>query len=235
MGGSPPCGDSVRAVKDLCRQTATAKNWPSKPKNDQNINFSDHDTIGVHTPHNVPPLIKIGIGLCEVTKVLIGTCSLVDLTFRETLDKMEVDLRDMKPSTRSLTGIYGTTKEMIGIIRLSVYVGGITRSVKLSIHSIKSIPSTYHQCIKFSDKNKRTCTIRGAQRAARDLLVATVKLQREKEKLGLERSKVVNEEVDHLREASSITKKNGKWRVCMDFTDLNKAHPNDSFPLPHID
>ena len=30
-------------------------------------------------------------------------------------------------------------------------------------------------------------------------------------------------------------KKNGKWRVCVDYTDLNKACPKDSFPLPHID
>ena len=32
-----------------------------------------------------------------------------------------------------------------------------------------------------------------------------------------------------------VKKKNGKWRVCIDFTDLNKACPKDSFPLPHID
>ncbi|XP_048599943.1 uncharacterized protein LOC125580038 [Brassica napus] len=31
------------------------------------------------------------------------------------------------------------------------------------------------------------------------------------------------------------TAKNGKWRVCVDFTDLNKARPKDCFPLPHID
>lgn len=30
-------------------------------------------------------------------------------------------------------------------------------------------------------------------------------------------------------------KKNGKWRVCVDFTDINKAYPKDSYPLPHID
>ena len=30
-------------------------------------------------------------------------------------------------------------------------------------------------------------------------------------------------------------KKNGKWRVCMDFTDLNWACPKDSFPMPKID
>ena len=26
-----------------------------------------------------------------------------------------------------------------------------------------------------------------------------------------------------------------KWRVCVDFTDLNKAYPKDHFPLPQID
>ena len=58
------------------------------------------------------------------------------------------------------------------------------------------------------------------------------------------------EEVDRLIKAAAIKeilyptwlsntvvvkKKNGKWRVCIDFTDLNKACPKDSFPLPKID
>ena len=32
-----------------------------------------------------------------------------------------------------------------------------------------------------------------------------------------------------------VKKKNGKWRVCVDFTDLNKACPKDHFPMPWID
>ena len=32
-----------------------------------------------------------------------------------------------------------------------------------------------------------------------------------------------------------MKKKNGKWRVCVDFTDLNKACPKDPFPMPKID
>ena len=32
-----------------------------------------------------------------------------------------------------------------------------------------------------------------------------------------------------------VPKKGGKWRVCMDYTDLNEACPEDSFPLPRID
>ncbi|XP_074322718.1 uncharacterized protein LOC141659690 [Apium graveolens] len=32
-----------------------------------------------------------------------------------------------------------------------------------------------------------------------------------------------------------VKKPNDKWRTCVDFTDLNKACPKDSFPLPRID
>ena len=32
-----------------------------------------------------------------------------------------------------------------------------------------------------------------------------------------------------------LKKNNSKWKMCVDFTDLNKACPKDSFPLPRID
>ena len=32
-----------------------------------------------------------------------------------------------------------------------------------------------------------------------------------------------------------VKKPNGKWRTCVDLTDLNKACPKDSFLLPQID
>ena len=31
-----------------------------------------------------------------------------------------------------------------------------------------------------------------------------------------------------------MKKVNGKWRMCVDFTDLNKTCPKDIFPLPRI-
>ncbi|XP_063942768.1 uncharacterized protein LOC135150410 [Daucus carota subsp. sativus] len=65
-----------------------------------------------------------------------------------------------------------------------------------------------------------------------------------------ERAQALKEEVDRLLGAKLIKesfyltwlanpvlvkKPNGKWRTCVDFTDLNKACPKDSFPLPKID
>ena len=42
-------------------------------------------------------------------------------------------------------------------------------------------------------------------------------------------------QVDWIANVVPIPKKDGKVRMCMDFRDLNKACPNDDFPLPHID
>ena len=65
-----------------------------------------------------------------------------------------------------------------------------------------------------------------------------------------ERDKAVAEEVRKLLEAGFIQevyypdwlanvvmvrKNNGKWRMCVDFTNLNRACPKDSYPLPRID
>ena len=32
-----------------------------------------------------------------------------------------------------------------------------------------------------------------------------------------------------------VKKANGKWWMCTDYTDLNRACPKDAYPLPSID
>jgi hypothetical protein len=40
---------------------------------------------------------------------------------------------------------------------------------------------------------------------------------------------------DWLANLVLVKKKNGKWRMCVDYTGLNKACPKYPFPLPHIE
>ena len=40
---------------------------------------------------------------------------------------------------------------------------------------------------------------------------------------------------DWLANVVVAPKKSKKWRVCIDFIDLSKAHPKDNFPFPNID
>ena len=40
---------------------------------------------------------------------------------------------------------------------------------------------------------------------------------------------------DWLANLVMVEKASGKWRICLDFTDLNKACPKDSYPLPRVD
>src|SRR5207237_10829640 len=40
---------------------------------------------------------------------------------------------------------------------------------------------------------------------------------------------------DWLANLVLVKKKNGKWHMCVDYTDLNKTCPKDPFGLPHID
>ena len=41
--------------------------------------------------------------------------------------------------------------------------------------------------------------------------------------------------LDWLANTVVVKKKSGKWRICVDFTDLNKAYPKDPFPMPRKD
>ena len=64
------------------------------------------------------------------------------------------------------------------------------------------------------------------------------------------RQKAISEEVGKLLQANAIReveypewlanvvlvkKENDKWRLCIDFTDINRVCPKDSFPLPQMD
>ncbi|XP_074324394.1 uncharacterized protein LOC141661310 [Apium graveolens] len=75
-------------------------------------------------------------------------------------------------------------------------------------------------------------------------------VQQKQRKFATERNKIINDEVERLIKADMIKevdypewlanvvivqKKNGKWRVCVDYTNLNKTCPKYPYPSPHIE
>ena len=75
-------------------------------------------------------------------------------------------------------------------------------------------------------------------------------VKKKRRSFALERQKAINKEVSKLLQEGAIReveypewlanvvlvkKVNGKWRLCIYFTDVNRACPKDSFPLPRID
>ncbi|XP_061338547.1 uncharacterized protein LOC133285354 [Gastrolobium bilobum] len=75
-------------------------------------------------------------------------------------------------------------------------------------------------------------------------------VSQKKRKIGSDRRHALNEHVDELLAAGFVSeiqyttwlsnvvmvkKPSGKWRICVDYTDLNKVCPKDSYPMSSID
>ena len=113
--------------------------------------------------------------------------------------------------------------------------------------------------IRFLKQNVKVLTSKQEDMGGIDQVVITHKLnvapsfkpvKQKRRSFPSERKKAINEEVNKLLRARAIRevdypdwlanmvivkKANGKWRLCIDFTDVNRACLRDRFPLPRID
>jgi ribonuclease HI len=119
-------------------------------------------------------------------------------------------------------------------------------------------PEEEKELIQFLNKNKDVFawSAKDLQGVDRDIIEHTLKTyekivpkKQKLRKMSEEKAKVVEAAVQRLQDAKVIrevkypvwlantvpVKKNGKWRMCVDFTDLNKACKKDDFPLERVD
>jgi hypothetical protein len=138
-----------------------------------------------------------------------------------------------------------------------VYLGDMPdRAVTIGAHLS---PKEEKDLIQLLNKNKDVFawSAKDLQGVDRDIIEHTLetdeKIMPKKQKLikmSEEKVKAVEAEVQRLQDAKVIKevlypvllantvpvkKKNGKWRMCVDFIDLNKACKKDDFPLERVD
>uniref|UniRef100_A0A2N9I2V6 Reverse transcriptase domain-containing protein n=1 Tax=Fagus sylvatica TaxID=28930 RepID=A0A2N9I2V6_FAGSY len=183
------------------------------PKNvrldDQIISFSEEDARGTHQPHDDALVITVNIAGFTTRRVMVDNGSSADILYLPALPA--------NAARQGQTAPHGCTTRRDSQVTSHEDMPGINPSI--ISHKLNVDPS--------------------------------LRLVKQKRRVfAPERNNAIMEEVDKLLAANFIRevfypdwlanvvmvkKSTGKWRMCVDFTDLNKACPKDSFPLPRID
>nr|AAK52140.1 retrotransposon protein, putative, Ty3-gypsy sub-class [Oryza sativa Japonica Group] len=180
----------------------------------QQIFFGPEDVEGVMFPHQDPLVISIEIAGFEVI-------------FAEAYAKMGLTTQALTPAPTSLRGFSGEAVQVLGQAQLIVAFGtGENRREEQVLFDIVDIPYNYNAIFGRATLNKFEAIshhnyLKLKMYGPAGVIVAGV-----------------IQVIDHpewLANPVLVRKSNGKWRMCVDFTNLNKACPKDDFPLPRID
>ncbi|GJS58675.1 reverse transcriptase domain-containing protein [Tanacetum coccineum] len=212
-----------------------------------------------------PLTIEINAAGHDIHRMYIDGGASADILYEHCFQRLRPEVKSqLNPATTSLTGFTGEKIWPMGQLRLPVMVGNKEHSTtawmnfmvirspspyngiigRPGISAIRAVPSTAHDSETArtqSDKlNEHKLKIRQGYSPVRQ----------KKRGQAPERAKAILEEVHKLVEAGimrevyyhdwlsnpvMVKKSDGSWRMCVDFTDLNKACPQDCYPLPEID
>ncbi|XP_023634363.1 uncharacterized protein LOC111829493 [Capsella rubella] len=192
MGGSRMFRNSIRAIKD--HQRKLSESGPKRQKTCEvypEITFSENETEDLDSPHDDALVITLDVANHEVCRILVDTGSSVDLIFLDTLVRMGIDKSHITGPPAPLVSFTSETSMSLGTITLPVAVQGTSKMIEFTVfdrpaaynailgtpwlYQMKAVPSTYHQCVKFTTPNG-VREILGSQRVARSCYLAGHKL-----------------------------------------------------------
>nr|ABA97921.1 retrotransposon protein, putative, Ty3-gypsy subclass [Oryza sativa Japonica Group] len=221
------------------------------------IEFSEADHPKIATiPGRYSIVVEPTIRNIKLTRVLIDDGSSINLLFASTLDAIGIPRSELTPTDQPFHGITPeSSSKTLGKITLPVTFGQadnfqteqITFDVKefdtaynaiIGRGSLAMFMAASHytyQVLKMPGP-KWTITIQGNAKLALSKNYKDSHPIKNKPygKNWTNISKLASSEKSSSNPVM-LRKANGKWRMCVDFTDLNKACPKDHFPPPRID
>ncbi|KAF5445094.1 hypothetical protein F2P56_034172 [Juglans regia] len=225
------------------------------------ISFGEADWEGVLYLHDDVLVITLVLTNYTTRRILIDNGSSADILFWEAFIKMGIDVGKLRPSSTPLKGFSEDTIQPIGAITLpdsDIHIppqdkvpnrkrvgesqGEQALARECYVQELRKGQSKSHEELPGIDNDiiEHCLGVDSASKA----------VQQKRRPFSVEKYAAINKEVESLLASGFIKeahypkclpnvvlvkKANGKWRICVDFINLNKACPKDSFPLPCID
>ena len=134
-------------------------------------------------------MVTLDVGSCTVKRILVDNGSSANVIFLSTLEAMGISPTAVQPTKATLVGFNGMDSQARGKITLPIAVKDKVHMTELMVvdapsaynmivgrpwlHSMKAVPSTYHQKVKYPTATG-VDEIRGDQAAARICYVKTM-------------------------------------------------------------
>ncbi|GKV40104.1 hypothetical protein SLEP1_g47775 [Rubroshorea leprosula] len=224
--------------------------WKNQP-----ITFTSADLDAVFTPHNDPLVTSVLINNCEVQRVLVDIGSAPDIMYFHCFESLGLDPALLQrcgfpvSPMHEVPNSYGNsnaTRQPGGGQTLLYHLEDETRAVP--VEDVEEVP--------IDDRNSSRKTQIGTRLSMEERaeLIAFLRANNDvfawtSVDMG-ERLQAIKEEVEKLLQVGFVRKvdycewvanpvlvkkANGKWRMCIDYTNLNQACPKNCYPMPSID